>query len=117
MSAYKTQNIEFLRKLVQSNLRQRKKLIKTAKTSNLNAISEIALNLKNGNLPVHPKFRQKLKKFRNSVLKVANKKFSVNKKKQILLQNGGVLPLLASPFLATLAPIVGQAIFNSLNNV
>ena len=117
MIAYRPHNIEFLRKTAKGNLAKQRNLLKTAIKSNLNAISEIALNLKNGNLPVHPKLRKKLSRYRSTVLKVANKRISSKKKKQLLLQQGGVLPLLATTFLSILAPIIGRSIVNSLNNV
>lgn len=114
MSAYKTQNIKFLTDIIKSDSQKRKKLIKLANKNNLSAISEIVLNLRNGNLPIHPKIRKRLQKYKSFIPQISSKKIGYNKKKRIFLQQGGLLPMLVAPFLATLGVAATDAIVKSL---
>ena len=110
MTAYRPLNIEYLKNVLKANPKDLKKLIKSATKSNLTTIAEIALNIQNGNLPLHPEIRTKLKRHRRTVFKLASRRTGYKKKKQILKQKRGILPLLATPFLAALGTLAGETI-------
>jgi hypothetical protein len=89
-------------------------LIRIASPDNINAISELALNTLKGNVKLNLKQKSKLKKFKKSLRKLANKRFSVKSRKSLLLQEGGFLPILIAPVLSALAGLAGKAVGNAL---
>jgi hypothetical protein len=97
----------FLRALCNLNQAQRKVLLKHLTADQTNCLSELALNLLNFNLPVPTATRSKLRKHRAALRKLANKNSSVKRRKKIVQQTGGFLPLLIKPALALLSGILG----------
>jgi hypothetical protein len=108
MSAFKNSNIKFLKELAKARGRKRIKLIENAGNSHLNAISEVALNLKNGNLPVHPKLRRKLGRYRDTIYKLGSKRVRHAGKRKLLLQKDGAIPLIVAPFLSAIGTVAGR---------
>lgn len=83
-------------------------MLRTANKSQIHCLCEICLNVLEGNVPVQVK---KLHKYRNAIRKIANRSTSMNQKKKILVnQAGGFLPLILPAVLSGLAGMVGKAI-------
>lgn len=98
----------FLQILAKSHPSQRKALVRTATTEQIKCLCEICLNILVGNVPVNI---QKLKKHKNTLRKLAKKTCSIKKKKKLLInQTGGFLPLLAPAIVSALGGILGRVI-------
>jgi hypothetical protein len=83
--------------------KQRDKLIKKLKTSEINSISEISKNCLLGNIPLKDCEFNKLKKFSKFLRLLAKKNISQKKKRRILIQKGGFLNILIPPVLSLLS--------------
>ena len=89
-------NKHFLDALQQVEEKHRKKLIKGATTEQINTISEVALNILQGNVPLKSHHKKKLNKHKKSLRALASKGVSVNKRKKIINQHGGMVAAAAS---------------------
>lgn len=92
------QHLPFLCTCFKSTGKQRKDMIAHANKGQMEAISEIALNLLKGNMLIPtctPSFKR-LKPHKSKLLYLTHKKPSLKQKKQVLNQKGGFLPALAS---------------------
>ena len=63
----------------------------------MTCLCECALNVLNGNIPLKPADKKKLKKYKQNLRSLVNRKFSVQKKKKTLNQKGGFLGALLTP--------------------
>ena len=113
MSKCTERNIDFLKKIHKSSKSRRNSFINNCSSDNIAAISEIAHNLLKGNLELSKKDLNKLKRYKGKIRKLASQRTSTNNKKKII-QQGGFLPLLLSPFLAGVGAIAGRALATSL---
>lgn len=105
----------FLLKLFRAskNPTQVAKLLRKASFSQIQALSEIALNLLQDNIPLQSKIFKQLLPYRRIVRQLANQRTSPAQKKRLLIrtnsvQTGGVLPFLI-PFLAPIAGTLAAA--------
>ena len=89
-------NKHFLDALQQVEEKHRKKLIKGATTEQINTISEVALNILQGNVPLKGHHKKKLNKHKKSLRALASKGVSVTKRKKIINQHGGMIGAAAS---------------------
>ena len=76
--------------------KQRKKLINSASPEQINTISEIILNMLQGNINIKGTHKTKLNHHKRSLRALASKGLSVKKRKKILNQHGGMLGAAAS---------------------
>lgn len=83
-----------------------RKIILSADISFIRALSECALNVLKGKVPMTSVRKRKMSKFAPDLRTLASKRGSVTKKKKVL-QTGGFLPLLAS----IIAPLVLKTLF------
>lgn len=84
--------------------KKREGLVKKGGNPFLKCISECALNLTRGNVPLSRTQWKKLKRYKNPLTKLSNKKLSLHKKQTIVQQKGGRLfPLLFTPIIKALA--------------
>ena len=90
------QHLPFLCTCFKSTGKQRKDMIAHANKGQMEAISEIALNLLKGNMLIPTPSFKRLKPHKSKLLYLTRKKPSLKKKKQVLNQKGGFLPALAS---------------------
>jgi hypothetical protein len=72
---------------------RRKALISIADGQELKAIVECIINLSQGRIPIPESRIRQLKKYKNALRKLCEKSLSLKRKKQILTQHGGFLPL------------------------
>ena len=89
-------NKHFLDALQQVEEKHRKKLIKGATTEQINTISEVALNILQGNIPLQKHHKKKLNQHKKSLRALASKGVSVKTRKKIINQHGGMIGAAAS---------------------
>jgi hypothetical protein len=107
-------NFKFLQNLVKCGKGKRKCLINSASTDNINAISEAALNTLRGNIPLNKRQKSKLKKYKSKIRSLAKRRLSTKKRKLLLVQEGGVLPVLLAPLLSILAGVASKAVSSAI---
>lgn len=102
----------FLRVLAAASPKQKKLLLKNASTPEIKTVCEVCLNLLEGNIPVDVK---KLQKYKTSIRKIACRSTNMKSKKRILVnQSGGFLPLILPAVVSALAGMAGRAIGNRI---
>ena len=91
------------------NPRQRNALIDLADTNHILAVSECILNLLKGKIPISNQTKNRLARHKKSLRTLMTKSTSVKRKKHILKQKGGLLPLLLGGALSAIPAIVEAA--------
>ncbi len=89
-----------------SSANRRKALIKQATRDELATIFEICFNILRGNLPLNSYMKKKLKRERNTLRTLADKKVSLQRKKKVANQKGGLLGTVASIALPLIASLL-----------
>lgn len=107
-------NLNFLKYLSTCNAKQRKAIIKTSNRDAILALVECCINVLRGNIQLTDGQKSRLKKHRK-VLHNLCKKIPLAKRKQILVQKGGFLPLLLAPLLSIISSVAGSAISRAIN--
>ena len=107
-------NIEILRELSSCSSYRRKKILQDLPADTLRALTEIAVNVLQGNLPLSSGQKTSLKRHKEKIQLLARVKGSFKKKKDFLVQKGGFLPHLLKPALQVLTTVAGTVIANSL---
>lgn len=102
-------NIVFLNFLCICNARQRKSIIGLASKDEILALTECCINILNGNVNLTDSERKSLRKHRKYIREISNK-IPISRKRKILVQSGGFLPLLLAPLLSILSSVAGAAI-------
>lgn len=77
----------------------RKKLIQTASKEVIDTVCECCLNVLKGTIPLSKHQKQCLGKHRHVLRQMVQKKIPIRQKKKMLVQRGGILPLLLGPIL------------------
>lgn len=93
---------DILRALYHLNEEQRKALLQKADPSLVRYICECALNVLQGNVPLSKGHKSRLRKHVNVLRKLANPAETFTKKKKIIIQRGGFLPVLLAPLIGTI---------------
>jgi len=106
-------NRDFFQSLLKCTKKQRDKKIKAATKDNIDALSEAALNTLKGNVPLHSALKSKLKRHCTKIRNLAHKGISRKKKKLLLVQEGGFLPLLIPAVLTAIGSLAARAIGNA----
>lgn len=78
---------------------QRAAILKTATSSQVKCLCEICKNVLCGNVPVSV---SKLKKYKSTIREVAQKSTNLNRKRKLLCQKGGFLPLILPAIISLL---------------
>ena len=99
-------NAAFISLLCTASPAQRRALIETASKDQIDTLCEIALNTRDGNIDASPEQIKALRRHRDRVIFLADKRVPWTEKKEDLEQSGGFLPILA----AVLAPVIGGAL-------
>lgn len=89
----------FLKFLCICSAKQRKSVINHASKDEILALTECCINILNGNVKLTDEERRRLTKHCSHIRAVSNK-ISILKKKRILIQKGGFLPILLAPLLS-----------------
>lgn len=102
------QHYPLLSVLATTTPQQRIAILKTASSRQINSICEICKNVLAGNVPVNIK---KLKKYKRNIRALAAKSTSLNHRRKILInQKGGFLPLILPGVISLIGGIIGKAI-------
>lgn len=100
----------YLHVLAKGSPKQRQGIIHGASKELITCLCEGALNTLNGNIPLKPYQKTKLSKHRKQLRTLANRRGSLQSKRNVLLQKGGSkLAALLPPLLG----ILGSIIFKS----
>lgn len=100
--------LPLLRKLSKTKHKSsRQKLLKSCPCNVIKVIKGIAKNTLKGHIHLTPKQKQKLRKFKQELRKIAGK-LPPNRAKKILIQKGGLLPGLLVPAISILANLVAN---------
>jgi hypothetical protein len=68
----------------------------------MDALSQIAVNILHGNIPITEDYKKKLRRYRDVIRSIASKQVGRARKKQTLLRFHTVIPLLMKPTLPLL---------------
>ena len=101
-------HLTFLCSCFKSTGKQRKDMIAHANKGQMEAISEVALNLLKGNMLVPTPSFKRLKPHKSKLLYLTRKKPSLQRKKAVLNQKGGFLPALASLIAPLAVDLLGK---------
>ena len=83
-----------------------KAILSKGKTELFHCISDICHNILNGNIDLRHSDKDKLKKYKNHIRKIADKKTTA-KSKKVLVQKGGFLGALLAPLIGSvLGPLI-----------
>lgn len=91
MSSRLRRNWALLQTLVKAKPAVRKSILRTASKDLVSAISEIALNILKGKLPLKERQKNILKKWRKAIKKLSDKACPIHSKKRIVNQSGGFI--------------------------
>lgn len=97
---------DFLKVLASCSPKQRKALMQNVSPSLLKCLCECCLNVLKGNVKLTTTQKQSLSRHRKVLREMSDRKVPVKRKKRIVVQKGGFLPLLLKPILSTLAGIL-----------
>lgn len=89
----------------------RKALIKASSPEVIKTLCEISLNTLNGNNKITKFCKSKLKKYKRELRDLACSKIKLSRKRKILVQKGGFLPILIG---SVLSGLIGQIINKEL---
>ncbi len=103
---------DFLSVICRRSKTHRQVLLETATPAQIRAVAELALNVLSGNVKLSPKEKKQLSGFKQELRLLANKKLSLRKKRQVIVQRGGFIGALLAPLASILAPVVGSLLGN-----
>ena len=106
MSARIKRNHAVLHALARARPATRTALLKSIPKDSVDAICDCAFNALNGSIPLKHSQKRKLKRYKAQIVKLANKKLSTIKKKKILQQRGGFLPVLLGAALSAVPSLI-----------
>jgi len=97
-----------LRALHISKPKERAKLLSSVDDDIIKLLSEMSFNFLRGNLATSPNQLHRLRKHKQTLRMMANKKVPLYKKRSTLIQRGGFLPLLLPVVANAVGGILGQ---------
>jgi len=93
-----------LRAICRCKGKQRKRLLQKASGGVIRTIAQVAKNTINGNIPLSPHQKARLRRHKRTLRALSLAKSSIKRRRKILLQKGGAfLPLLLAPILSAVA--------------
>ena len=97
----------YLHVLVNGTAKQREGILRGADKELVYCLCECALNVLQGNVKLQGKEKHQLKKYKQRLRDLANKKIALRTKRKLLLkQKGGWVSALIAPVLGTLAGLL-----------
>lgn len=107
-------NFNSLKKLKNAKRAQRRTLLEAASKDLIVCVCDCARNIINGNIGLKPKDKKKLARHKHTLRKLASGGTKgVNKKRRLLVQKGGFLPLLLGPILGLAGGLLRNAFGDS----
>ncbi|KAJ8018922.1 hypothetical protein HOLleu_42813 [Holothuria leucospilota] len=101
------QEIQFLSKC---SPRQRKAFLKHADPKLVISLCECASNIVKGIVPLYRTQKSKLSRYKKHLRDLSNKRLSNKKRKDILVQRGGILSLILKPIIQSLGGMLLGAV-------
>ena len=86
--------------------RERSNLLKNFDNCVITAIAEISKNCLLGNIPLSKCNYNKIKKYKNDIRKIASKRTTLKKRRNLIVQKGGFLNILIPTVLSLLANVI-----------
>ena len=114
MSARLKRNWEMLKLLLSVKPGQRKAILLNSTDDLLLAICEIVDNVLRGTVKLNANQRKKLHQYKKVMRDMASKTISKKRKKELVAQKGGFLPIILAPALGLLASLVGELIGSAI---
>ena len=106
MSKRLNNNASYLHVLAKGTHKQRQGVIQGANKELITCLCECALNVLNGNISLKTADKRRLKKYKQNLRSLADRKLSTQKKKKTLNQKGGFLGALLTPILSALGGLL-----------
>lgn len=104
-------NFDFIKILCKNKKKNlRRAILENADPDLILCLCECCDNLLKGNVPINSEQKQKLSKHKNHIRNLANRKNTIKEKRNILIQQGGFLPLLLTPILSIAGSLIADAI-------
>jgi hypothetical protein len=105
-------NFKFLKKLKRADKKQRRKLLETAEKDSILCVCDCANNILKGNINLKPKEKKQLSRHKEVLRTLAKGKGTRNikKKRELLIQKGGFLPMLLAPILSVAGGLLSNLI-------
>lgn len=110
MSKLIQRNYPFLRELLESSQEKRKAIIETSTEDNINALTELSINLLEGHLTLTNDEKLELSKHKTFIRSLSRKDIPITQKKKKLLSNCNILPMLISPLLSVVGSLIGKCV-------
>ena len=88
----------------------RKAILSNANKDLIYALAEIITNVLQGNVKLTEAEKAKLRRSHKALRDIVDKRTGIKAKKQLLIQQGGILSALIAPAITLLASLIGQAI-------
>ena len=100
---------DHLRVLARGTPSMQKAVIKNADSGLIKCISECALNILKGNVPISPHQKSKLTRYKKDLRSLAQRRVSLKSRKRVL-QKGGFLGAILAPIITgVLGSLVGRS--------
>lgn len=109
-------NLPFLTELCKNgkNSKIRRKILGKVDGDKINCLCECVKNVAMGAVPVESDQKNKLKRHKGRMRDLINTKTGVKKKRELLIQSGGFLPLILAPILGAAGSLIGDAIASAV---
>ncbi|MCP4345345.1 MAG: hypothetical protein GY795_07445, partial [Desulfobacterales bacterium] len=92
------------------NPEQQKALLKVADDGLILCICECVDNVIRGNIKLTKKKKEDLSKHKNILRKLQDRQIAKDKKRKLLVQNGGFLPALLAPIIGIAGSLIGDLV-------
>lgn len=115
MSERIKRNISFLQDLGNSSSSNRIVIINNATEDNLDALTELMINVLNGNLQINGETKALLSKHKILIRTLSKKTIPGAAKKRNLLKKIKVIPIVLTPILSALGSVIGKIVSSHLN--
>lgn len=91
-----------------------KAVIHDANDEVIKCICECIQNVLNGVVKIPQATKRKLKRHKRKIRQINNKRIGIRRKRKLLEQSGGFLPMLLAPVVGLLGSVVGEAISSAI---
>jgi len=103
-------HLPLLKLLKKAKPKLRKKLLASADKELLHFFTEAAHNVLKGNVKLSPGQKKALSRHKKPIRALAQRRLSLKKKRQVLLQKGGFLPALLGPIIGIVTSLIGNLV-------
>lgn len=115
MSERIKRNAIFLQQLGSSSQTIRNETINNATQDNIDALTELMINLLNGNISISSETKTLLSKHKTLLRTLSKKTVSGDVKKKSLFKKTKLIPIILTPILSALGSVLGRILSTELN--